>query len=450
MIKLADKGSAVVILSKEDYLREAERQLNNTTNYQQVERYPTEAHATKVKELVKDMFRRGLLDKHTKNYLIPHQPRAARFYFFPKIHKPGNPGHPIVFSNGVPTENISAFMDYHLCPLVTNIPSYIQDTTDFLRKLQDLPTLPGDTLLATFNVSFLYTNIPHTEGIDACREALDPRETCVPPTRDLCQLIQIILTTNNFIFNGQHYLQTQVTAIGTRMAPSYANIFMGRLEKELLTTHHQQPLVWWRYIDDVFAVCTHGEPQLQAFLDHLNSHNHTIKFTAEWSRKEVSYLDAKVLLEDGKIRTDLHCKLTETHQHLQWSSCHPRHYKTSIPYSQALRLRRICSQKADFRRRTGELKQHLQRRGYQEAEVEKAIQQAMTKQRVDCLQPQVRKTDNTRTPLVVTYHSSLPPLGNITCQHQHLLQLSERMKRVISAPPIIAYHRPKNLCDLLT
>ena len=95
-------------------------------------------------------------------------------------------------------------------------------------------------------------------------------------------------------------------------------------------------------VDDMFVVWTHGEPQLQAFLDHLNSHQHIIRFTSERSREEVSYLDTKLLLEDGKIQTDHHCKLTDTHQYLQWSSCHPRHCKTSIPYSQALRLCRIC------------------------------------------------------------------------------------------------------------
>jgi hypothetical protein len=39
---------------------------------------------------------------------------------------------------------------------------------------------------------------------------------------------------NNFIFNGDHYLQINGTAMGTKMAPSYANIFMGRSEKQLL------------------------------------------------------------------------------------------------------------------------------------------------------------------------------------------------------------------------
>ena len=157
-----------------------------------------------------------------------------------------------------------------------------------------------------------------------------------------------------------------------------------------------------------------------------------------------------MLLDDGQIRTDLHCKPTDTHQYLQWNSCHPRHCKTSISYSQALRLRRICSQEVDFGWRTGELKQHLQRRGYQEHKLETAVQQAATRRREDCLQPREKERDNTRTPLIVTYHPSLPLLGNITRQHQHLLQLSERMKKAVPAPPIIAYRRPKNLRDLLT
>ena len=51
-----------------------------------------------------------------------------------------------------------------------------------------------------------------------------------------------------------------------------------------------------------------------------------------------------------------------------------------IPFSQTLRLCRICSQEEDFRRRTEELKLHLQRRGYKEEQVAMAIQQAVTRQ----------------------------------------------------------------------
>jgi len=173
IIKPADKGSAVVVQSNEDYLVEAYRQLNDTSSYQKLPGDLTTTHSQELKRIVMELFNKGVIDKHTKNFLIPRQPRPARFYMLPKIHKVGNPGRPIVSSNGAPTENISAFVDYHLRPLVTKLPSYIQDTSDFLRKLQDLPAPPDNTLLVTLDESSLHTNIPHAEGIDTCKEALD-------------------------------------------------------------------------------------------------------------------------------------------------------------------------------------------------------------------------------------------------------------------------------------
>ena len=78
-----------------------------------------------------------------------------------------------------------------------------------------------------------------------------------------------------------------------------------------------------------------------------------------------------------------------------------------------------------------------------------AVQQAATRRREDCLPPREKERQH-QDPLVVTYHPSLPLLRNITRQHQHLLQLSERMQKAVPAPPIIAYRCPKNLRDLLT
>ena len=87
------------------------------------------------------------------------------------------------------------------------------------------------------------------------------------------------------------------------------------------------------YIDDIFAVWTHGVSHLQSFLNHFNSQHPTIKFTTEWSPHSVSFLDTTVSLEDGHIQTDLYQKPTDMHQYLRWDSCHPHHNKTSIPYT---------------------------------------------------------------------------------------------------------------------
>ncbi len=157
-------------------------------------------------------------------------------------------GRPIVSSCGAPTERISEFVDYHVQPLVMQIPSYLKDTQHFLQRISNLGQVPSDSIL---DVSSLYTNIPHDESTEACKRALDNRATPTPPTAFLVDMIEMILKMNNFTFNGQHYLQTQGTAMGTRMASSYANIFMGELEHHLLQSVSCGPTTWWRYIDDM-------------------------------------------------------------------------------------------------------------------------------------------------------------------------------------------------------
>ena len=72
---------------------------------------------------------------------------------------------------------------------------------------------------------------------------------------------------NNFEFGDQHFLQIHGTAMGTRMAPSYANIFMGKLEQELLAHAREKPAVWWQYIDDVFALWNHGEESWRGIME---------------------------------------------------------------------------------------------------------------------------------------------------------------------------------------
>ena len=164
----------------------------------------------------------------------------------------------------------SHFVDYHLNPLVKKIPSFRKDTNKFLCKLHNLQSIPSNSLLVTLDVSVLYTNIPHDQGIEACREALHSREVQSPPTEDIVNLILSTLPKNNFSFDDQHYLQVHGTAMGTRMAPSYANLFLGKLERDLLRYTTNIPSTWWRYIDDIFAIWPHDEKNLEIFLNELN------------------------------------------------------------------------------------------------------------------------------------------------------------------------------------
>ena len=75
-----------------------------------------------------------------------------------------------------------------------------------------------------------------------------------PPAEVLGELIQVVLTNNVFEFDDKHYLQKQGTAMGTKMAPAYANMFMGSLEQKLNALGRGKILLWKRFIDDVFII----------------------------------------------------------------------------------------------------------------------------------------------------------------------------------------------------
>ena len=64
-------------------------------------------------------------------------------------------------------------------------------------------------------------------------------------------------------------------------------------------------LIWLRYIDNVFFIWTHGEEKLKSFLEDLNKFEPYLKFTHEFSKESLPFLDLKVKLLEGKIKTDL-------------------------------------------------------------------------------------------------------------------------------------------------
>ena len=206
-------------------------------------------------------------------------------------------------------------------------------------------------------------------------------------TETLCDLIRMILTMNNFSFNDKHYLQTHGTAMGTRMAPSYANLFLAKFETDALSRAPFQPFIWWCYIDDIFMIWTRSVQDLNTFTSFLNDIHPTIKFTCDHSFTSIPFLDVNVSLRNGKIVTDLYTKPTDKHQYLLHSSCHPIHTKRAIPFSLALRLRRICSTNETFTLRTNELIDYLHKRGYNRYFLQREIQRVNNITRTEALTP---------------------------------------------------------------
>ena len=103
--------------------------------------------------------------------------------------------------------------------------------------------MPSGMLLCTLDITSLYTNIPHSEGIQSIKEmlAIHKPPNSLPHNSYIIELLEVVLTNNYFEFNGKHYHQVSGTAMGTKLVPSYANLFMTRFEEKYVCTYPLEP-----------------------------------------------------------------------------------------------------------------------------------------------------------------------------------------------------------------
>lgn len=148
---------------------------------------------------------------------FPSEIRTPQFYILPKTHKDfdetlplGYPGRPIVSACNSSTDNISKYIDFILKPLMQSLPSYVKDTSDFIRKLKSTKLAHANSYLVTLDVSSLYTNIPHDDGLEACRYFLDSETYSTGHELSvdcIVSLINLVLENNHFQFNNANYVQ---------------------------------------------------------------------------------------------------------------------------------------------------------------------------------------------------------------------------------------------------
>ena len=243
------------------------------------------------------------------------------------------------------------------------------------------------------------------------------------------------------------YRQNRGTAIETKFAPDFTNIFMDHWEKYFLSTCRFGPWVWFSFLDDVFIIWPHGPQELDSFLGALNSYHETVKFTWEISKKKISYLDVMVCLEDGKLSTDVCHKPIDAHQHLNFRSCHPLHVKKGIPHGQALRLKRICDSEDKFEKRLMDLKGFLVNRGYKEDLDDSQYRRVRKVGRSDllCRNQKHSEDKKERMALILNYLPSLLKISRILRELQVLVECSPLLESILPEPPIVSFRRSRNI-----
>ncbi|CAJ0945054.1 unnamed protein product [Ranitomeya imitator] len=337
------------MMNTSDYMKEANRQLMDTHCTKKLESDPTQDYYKELNKLVSCLPEESI----RADDLIPGSPRTETFDMLRKIHKSGNPERPIISCVGTLTEPVSGWVEGILKPLVKDTPSFIQDTTNLLNKLSAKGPLPEGTILVTMDVESLYSNISHQDGLNACKFFLENTGT---DADSVLKLIKLILTHNYFEFDNKIYLQKTGTAMGSKMATQYANLFMAKLESDFLSSCPIRPLAYYCYIDDILIIWMESERQLKTFHEQFNQFHHTINLTLNYSCTENNFLDTIIKLQNNEIETSLYQKPIDRPTYLKWDSFHPKHIKNSIVYSQAIRYNRICSNHMDRDEHLGRLR----------------------------------------------------------------------------------------------
>ena len=302
------------------------------------------------------------------------------------------------------------------------------------------------------DVTSLYTSIPHSDGLLALKHFLTKDKRSLPVTT-LIRLAELVLTLSSFQFGDEHFLQTSGVAMGTRMGPSYACLFVGRLEEQIFQQYTGPlPLLYRRFIDDCFGIATCAKDELLSFIHFVSTFHPAIKFTSEISTDSLPFLDLQISVhsQSAHISTSIHYKPTDSHSYLLFTSNHPSSTKCSIPYSQFLRLRRICSSEPDFLSQARIMTTFFTRRGYSEQICHQALKKAHSISRSDALTPTAKSVSPSQRPiLVLAFHQHNLPVKKILLKHFWMLQSDPTLANIFPEPPLLAYKRGQNLHDQL-
>ena len=304
------------------------------------------------------------------------------------------------------------------------------------------------------DVSSLYRNVPQKEGTEIAFKAYDSFHNYNPPipTRFLREMHGLILNENSFQFNGENYLKTQGTAMGTKMAVSFANIFMAKIETTLIQQSETKQKEWRRYIDDIFSLWDSDKKDLDHFIEQGNKFHPSIKFTAEISENEVTFLDIVVKRErftnESILDIKTQYKPTETFQYTHFNSCHPPGVKNGFIKGEAIRLIRTNYSKTTFEDSLVKFKQHLRTNGYPKTVIERSFSGVNFAARPSALTKK-KKANERILPFVTTYHSAVDNLKQTLMELWSLIQTQPLLKIIYLKPPITSFKRGKSLKDTL-
>ena len=479
IIKEADKGGGIVLMNTDFYKRKILEMLVDESYYSHILDNCRKETFHKIRNLIGA---NGNLTNKEIDFLLNFDCKTSTFYGLPKIHKSETiekackenenveyievkdpqdlTFRPIVAGPNCETSHLSLLLDILLKPFLEHVKSYLRDDIDFLNFLPK--DVPDDALLVSFDVVSLYSNIPHDLGRTAVRFWLERHPELIHnrfSKEFILEGLSIILENNIFSFNGSFYNQRKGTAMGTKVAPTYATLVLGYLEElmyEKITREKGQNFGhyiienWKRFLDDCFSIWPFSLEELNYFETVLNNLHKDIQFKPMISSTHLPFLDVLVLKSGNSIDTDIFHKVTDSQQYLNFNSCHPKHTKINIPFSLARRLCTIVSDETLLPARLKELSQTLTKRKYPSEVINAGIKRAISIPRAKLLDVNNKETEEV-LPFISTHNPKNKEVFGIIKNNMDILNSDATMSKILSETKIVKCKRQlPNLKRMLT
>ena len=188
------------------------------------------------------------------------------------------------------------------------------------------------------------------------------------------KMLEFILEENYFEFGRDQYRQTRGLAMGNHLAPPLAVLFMSAFEEKALESFELKPMLYKRYIDDIFVFWSHGHSSFDIFVEHLNNQHPNIKFTVDHSLNDsqsVSFLDLSISVCENIVDWELYIKPSHSGVHLSYLSSVPLSTKRAVARNQ---FSRAMAASTDTGRDNGKRKiqQLLKANDYPPEEIKRA------------------------------------------------------------------------------
>ena len=116
-----------------------------------------------------------------------------------------------------------------------------------------------------------------------------------------------------------------------------------------------------------------------------------------------------------------------------------------IPYGLRVPMKRICSEESAYKKQKNEMMKNLCKRRYTKRSIDNELRKVDKLDSNNLLWYRTDKSKTDRVPLVLTYSKGLPHVHEIIKKKMTVLHKSEKMKKVFTKPPILAFKRDKNL-----